>query len=171
MSSSLIIFPHLASRTLFLSCLLAYYSFLISLLRQFFLTNPSSKNWKAPGLPSQNTFLSILSSQMIHSNRVDLNAIDSLIGLKVLNSFGNSPLNLSPKYPTAYLTSPLEYPQDISNSKCSKLNSFPYYGKNNLLIQSTPYLQMPSSFLQLLKPKIFGISLNPLFSYIPQPIH
>lgn len=60
---------------------------------------------------------------MICSSCMDLNTINNLIALKVLNSLRNSPLNLSVKYPTAYLTSPLEYLKDISNSKCSKLNS------------------------------------------------
>ena len=95
----------------------------IGLFCQFFLTNLSSKDWKMPGLPSQNIFLSILNSQMICPSCVDLNIINNLIALKVLNSFGNSPLNLSPKYPIACLTSPLEYLKDISNSKCWKPNS------------------------------------------------
>lgn len=80
---------------------------------------------------------------MICSSCMDLNTINNLIALKVLNSLRNSPLNLSVKYPTAYLTSPTEYLKDISNSKCSKLNSsfysslvLPLGGKKKICLSS-----------------------------------
>lgn len=82
---------------------------------------------------------------MICSNCVDLNAINKLIALKVLNSFGNFPLNLNLKYPIPYLTSPLDYPKDISNSKCSKLNSSFYSSVSLLWKKQSAYPVYPIS--------------------------